>query len=90
MGQPAKAVEQARRLHLRHLLLQLLLLLHLRLVRHNFLLAEGRNPLRGPGVGHKPVQHRERLFRGLPRPRHQLLEAEQAVAPPPHPLLRAC
>lgn len=84
MGQPAKAGEQARRLHLRHLLL------HLRLVRHNFLLAEGRNPLRGPGVGHKPVQHRERLFRGLPRPRHQLLEAEQAVAPPLRPLLRAC
>ena len=84
MGQPAKAGEQARRLHLRHLLL------HLRLVRHSFLLAEGRHPLQGPGVGHKPVQHRERLFRGLPRPRRQLLEAEQAVAPPQHPLLRAC
>ena len=90
MGQPAKAGEQARRLHLRHLLLQLLLLLHLRLVRHRFLLAEGRHPLRGPGAGHRPVLHWERLCRGLPRPRRQLLEAEQAVAPPQRPLLRAC
>ena len=84
MGQPARAGEQARRLHLLHLLL------HLHLVRHRCLLTEGWSPLRGPGDGHRPVQHRERLCRGQPHLWHQLLQAEQAVAPPQHPLLRAC
>jgi hypothetical protein len=84
MGQPARAGEQARRLHLRHLLL------HLRLVRHSLLLTEGRQLLRGPDAGHRPVLHWERLCRRLPRPRRQLLEADQAVAPPQRRLPRAC